>query len=371
MKLAWKKSFIFLFVAFWVVVWAVWQFYYQAKGVKFVQVEKAKQGDIQVYVSGPGQIDSLAVAEVKSKESGSVKSLLIKDGQAVKKGQLLGVIANPDLEESVRQNQIELKFAEYEYKAALEKYQQEQELYKDKVISRQQLEETRISFLKLRDQQLPRLRKEAAAARTKVANLSITAPIDGKVVDIKVKLGSEAGGGSDFCKIVDFTKLIAKIKVDELDIGQVQTGQPVEVRGDTFAPKVLPAQVYFISPEAKRDGRLTTIEVWCRLTDTGGVKLTYGASCEGKIKTGEAKNILTVPQAALIDKDGQANVFIIKKGRATLLPVKTGLKTTQNVEITDGLKAGQEVITGGNLDLKPGDKVRIGKSKTEEDFSLL
>lgn len=224
--------------------------------------------------------------------------------------------------------------------------------------------------MKLRDQQLPKLRKEAAAARTRLANLRISAPIDGKVVDIKVKLGSEAGAGSDFCKIVDFTKLIAKIKVDELDIGQVQTGQKVEVRGDTFAPKVLSAKVHFVSPEAKRDGRLTTIEVWCQL-ETSGVKLTYGASCQGKIKTGEAKNILTVPQAALIDKDGQPNVFVIKKGRAALLPVQTGLKTTQLVEITGGLEPGQEIITGGNLDLRPGDKVRIGKAKTDEDYSLL
>lgn len=371
MKLVWKKGIIVAGIIFWVAVWAVWQFFYQAKGVKFVQAEKAKMGDLEVYVSGIGQIDSLSVAEVKTKESGTVKDILVKDGQTIKKGQLLGVLTNSDLEEAVRQNQIELRFAGYEYKAALEKYKQEQELYQAKVISRQQLDETRISLMKIRDQQLPKMQKDAALARTRLANLRLYAPISGKVVDLKIKLGSEASDGADFCKIVNFDKLTAKVKVDELDIRKVQTGQMAEVRGDTFAPTVLPAKVYFISPEAKRDGRLTTIEVWC-LLESPKIKLTYGASCEAKIKIATAKNILTVPQAALIAKDNQQFVFVIKRGQAELVPVEVGLNTTQTVEVIKGLTAGQEVITGGNLDLKPNDKVRIGAAqRPDEGFGVL
>lgn len=216
------------------------------------------------------------------------------------------------------------------------------------------------------------------------------APYDGIVTNLPVRegetvvMGIQNAPGSTLMTIADMSVITAEVKVDETDIINVKIGQPAEVTIDALPNKVFPGHVTEIGDNAivRSTGVSTSqstgssqeakdFKVVVQL-DNPPANLRPGLSTTAKITTGTANKVLSIPIQALTvrkkselkakDKDaveaaapadpnagGDDNVtgvFVIRKGRAVFVPVKTGLEGTTDVEISNGLNEGDEVITG-------------------------
>jgi HlyD family secretion protein len=238
------------------------------------------------------------------------------------------------------------------------------------------------------------------------------APIDGIVSYIAVRVGENVvpgiqnAEGSFLMTISDMSIVTSEVKVDETDIASVKNGQTADVTVDALPGKTLHGKVTEVGQLAilRSSGQAATeqatantqeardFKVVVTLTDPP-TSLRAGLSCTAKIQTAHSDKVLTVPiQAVAIrtqeeldaaehpgsgvtlaasrpetnaEKKEIQGVFVIRGNKAVFVPVKTGITGTTDIEVTQGLKAGDQIVTGSYSvlrTLKPGATVKIDNS---------
>ncbi|HKT36418.1 MAG TPA: efflux RND transporter periplasmic adaptor subunit [Nitrospira sp.] len=245
------------------------------------------------------------------------------------------------------------------------------------------------------------------------------APINGIVSLIAVRVGENVvpgiqnATGSFLMTISDMSIVTAEVMVDETDITNLRDGQSADVTVDALPGKTFPGTVTEVGDLAilRQSGQAATqqttantqeardFKVVVRLTDPPP-SLRPGLSCTAKIQTAHRGNVLTIPiQAVAVRTQEELNqaehpgsnvtlaataaelnaekkeiqgVFVIRGNKAVFVPVKTGITGTTNIEVTDGLKAGDQIVIGSYQvlrTLKPGATVKIDNSLTKVEGS--
>ena len=229
-----------------------------------------------------------------------------------------------------------------------------------------------------------------------------TAPIDGVVTYIAVRVGENVvmgiqnSPGSYLMTIADMSTVTAEVKVDETDIVNVRPGQDADVTIDAVPGKIFKAKVTEVGTQAvlRTSGLATSqtttgtqeakdFKVVVTLIDPpDNIRVRPGLSTTAKIKTAERKEVLSIPMQALAvrtrkdledaqkeaskkgvtsvtlaaakpsekgadpKKEEIQGVFVIQNGKAVFKPVQTGITGVTEIEITEGLKDGEEIVTG-------------------------
>jgi HlyD family secretion protein len=243
------------------------------------------------------------------------------------------------------------------------------------------------------------------------------APIEGIVSLIAVRVGENVvpgiqnAEGSFLMTISDMSIVTAEVMVDETDITNLSNGQTANVTVDALPGKTLHGVVTEVGDLAilRQSGQAATqqttantqeardFKVVVRLTDPPP-SLRPGLSCTANIQTAHRSNALTVPiQAVAIRTQEELNeaahpgtnvtlaataaelaaekkeiqgVFVVRGNKAIFVPVKTGITGTTNIEVTSGLKAGDQIVTGSYQvlrTLKPGATVKVDNSLTKDE----
>jgi len=246
------------------------------------------------------------------------------------------------------------------------------------------------------------------------------APFDGVITNLPVRegetvvIGIQNSPGSTLMTIADMSVITAEVKVDETDIVNVHLGQPAEVSIDAIPRKVFHGTVSEIGDNAiVRSTGVATSQATSTSEEAKDFKVVVtlndpppdlrpGLSSTAKIMTASRSNVLSIPiqaltvrtpadlapkdsgkgsvQAASVPADASKQkeeiqgVFVIRNKKAEFVPVDTGISGTTDIEITQGLKEGDEVITGSYKvlrTLKPGTSVKIDNStpKKEDESS--
>lgn len=245
------------------------------------------------------------------------------------------------------------------------------------------------------------------------------APISGIVSFIPVRVGENVvpgiqnAEGSFLMTISDMSVVTAEVMVDETDITNLRDGQSSEVTVDALPNTILHGIVTEVGDLAilRQSGQAATqqttantqeardFKVVVRITDAPE-SLRPGLSCTAKIQTAHRANALTIPiQAVAVRTQEELNqaahpganvtlaatadelsaekkeiqgIFVVRGNKAVFVPVKTGITGTTNIEVTDGLKAGDQIVTGSYQvlrTLKPGASIKIDNSVAKEEGS--
>jgi HlyD family secretion protein len=191
-------------------------------------------------------------------------------------------------------------------------------------------------------------------AEEDLRNSTIASPIDGLVLSRDVQVGDAVSSilvlGSQATLLMtlgDVSEVYVLGKVDEADIGKVYLNQPARIVVESFKEKKFDGKVTKISPLGKEKDNVTTFEVRVSIRNPGG-ELKANMSANAEILLEEKKNVLMVPEAALIyDKDRNASVELpdikAEHGRRKL-PVKLGISNGVKTEVLAGLNEKQQVI---------------------------
>jgi HlyD family secretion protein len=239
------------------------------------------------------------------------------------------------------------------------------------------------------------------------------APIDGIVSYIAVRVGENVvpgiqnAEGSFLMTISDMSVVTAEVKVDETDITSLRNGQPADVTVDALPGKTLHGIVTEVGELAilRSSGQAATEQTTANTQEARDFKVVVrltsppeslrpGLSCTAKIQTAHRNNVLTIPIQALsirtqeelnaAEHPGSASVtlaassaqlaaekkeiqgvFVVRNRKAIFVTVKTGITGTTNIEVTDGLKAGDQIVTGSYAvlrTLKPGTTIKVDNS---------
>jgi HlyD family secretion protein len=390
---------------------------------KEVNVQKVTLTDIVETVSATGKIQPEVEVKISSEVSGEIIELPFKEGQEVKKGDLL-VKVNPDLiqsalnraQASYQNFRANLEQAEATLKQAKADYERNKSLFDKGVISKADWDRSIANFETAeagRSSAYYGVQSAAASVNEAKDNLSRTtiyAPMDGTISRLDVELGERVVGtqqmaGTEILRVADLTNMEVEVDVNENDIVKVEIGDSTIVEVDAYLKKEFKGLVTEISNSA--EGILSADQVTNFKVKVRIIEDSYKDLIEGKpenyspfrpgmtatvdIITDKRNNTVNVPISAIVIKTDTTStktkskqqdtpkdsnekfecVFIKNLDIAELRVVKTGIQDDSNIEISSGLQEGEEVIVGPyNLvtkTLKSGDKVEVKKDDNSED----
>jgi len=435
------------------------------KNVVTVQTGKVQRQDLASVVSGSGEIKPKTYVNIGANAYGKITHLYVKEGDHVRKGQLLAQLENVQSSADVSANQASVQAAETDAiaaDAALKTsdadllrakadydrnkldWDRAQSLYKDGLISKSDFDsrqnawatadsglvqaKARVAQAKAQKDSADRHVGMARANLTRVADVlqktTYAAPYDGVVTNLPVRegesvvIGIQNALGSTLLTLADMSIITAEVKVDETDIVNVHLGQPADVTIDAIPRKVFHGTVSEIGDNAivrstgvATSQQTTTSEeakdfkVVVTVTDPPP-DLRPGLSTTAKITTAARSGVLSIPIQALSvrtkaqleqekstpgsvhaaapplmetasknssskdQKQDVQGVFVIRNKKAEFVPVTTGITGTSDIEVLNGLRDGDEVITGSYKvlrTLRSGSSVKIDNSIPKKD----
>ncbi|WP_433835276.1 efflux RND transporter periplasmic adaptor subunit [Flavobacterium anhuiense] len=391
---------------------------------KEVEIATVKASTIVETVSATGKIQPEIEVKISPEVSGEIILLNVKEGQVVKKGDLL-VKINPDLYTSSYNRSLSnlsgskagLTQSEASFKEAKANYERNKTLYDKGVISRSDWDKAIASFevAKATKQNSYYNVQSASAsvneARDNLGRTTIYSPADGTISVLNVELGERVLGtqqmaGTELLRVANLNNMEVEVDVNENDIVKIKIGDEANVEVDAYLKKKFKGVVTSISNSASTtltSDQVTNFKVKVRI-----VKDSYQDLLEGKpstyspfrpgmtatvdIITTTKNNVLAVPISSVVVKsdttavkdfkvddpnedkkaapksDKKFECVFVKVGdKAKIRVIKTGIQDDTNIEVMSGLKSGDVVITGPyttvSKELNSGDKVKLKKAE--------
>ncbi|MDP2883130.1 MAG: efflux RND transporter periplasmic adaptor subunit [Azonexus sp.] len=304
-----------------------------------VEVARVVASDFADDVAAVGTLKSNESVVLRPEVAGRVAAIGFRDGAIVAKGTVL-VVFDAAIQDA------ELLQARANLALAKSSYERNVELVGKKFLSQQALDNS-AATLKV---------QEAAVqlAEAKAARMRIKAPFTGMVGLRNVSVGDYLKDGQDLINIEDVATLRVDFKLPENYLGRISKGQSVEVVTDALPGERFKAVLDAIDPLVDQNGR--SISARARLDNAKG-KLRPGMFVRVRLLFGERKGVLMVSEQAIVP-GGQPAVFKVADGKASLVKVKLGVRRAAQVEVVEGLAAGDLVVTAGQLKLREGAAVR-------------
>ena len=306
-----------------------------------VEVADAKQSASVTEILAVGSLMSDESVEVTSEAAGRVEEILFEEGHQVKAGDVL-----VKLDESLMQ--AELKDAEARLELAEATYERNRSLQKTGAVAKQAFEEARTN--------LDVARAAVELARARSAMMQVKAPFDGVLGFRTVSAGAYVTAGSKLVNLEKIDELKVAFSVPEVFLTQVSPGQTVEVTVDARPGETYEGTVYAINPQVDVNGR--ALQVRARLNNTD-LKLRPGLLARVIVKGQDEKQVVTVPESAIVPRGGETLVYRLENGKAVETLVTIGRRRNGQVEILEGLTANAQVVTAGQSRLKNGSEVEI------------
>lgn len=436
--------------------------YQSHKNVVTVQTGKVQREDLSSIVSASGEIKPKVYANIGANAFGKIIKLYVKEGDRVKRGQVLAQLENVQSSADLAGARAGLEASETDSQAAeaglntsladldraksdVEKarldWTRSQSLYKDALIAKSDYDSQKATW-QAAEAGLVQAQAKVAQARAQkesadrhinqnratlthasdvLQKTTYKAPYDGIITNVPVRegetvvMGIQNSPGSVLMTIANLSVITAEVQVDETDIVSVQMGQPAEVSIDAIPKQTFQAIVTEIGDNAiVRSTGVSTSQQTTASQEAKDFKVVVtlqdpppnirpGLSATAKIVTAKRAHALAVPIQAVTlrkhsdlqpqtrdsesvqasapqsdaskeDKEEIQGVFVLRNRKAEFVPVETGIAGATDIEVLNGPKEGDEIITGSYKvlrTLRPGASVKVDNSapKKEEETS--
>lgn len=395
--------------------------------VETVQMALVRREDITSRVRAPGKIEAKTRVQVSADIMGRIVKLLVKEGDRVRRGQLMLQLDDTQYRSAYSQARAAAAAAQARQREAQTtlrineaNFSRQRTLYEQKLLSQAEWEQAQSANESARvaaataSEDAVRAKAALDAAADNLSKTSFKAPFDGVVSALNVEqgenviMGTMNNVGTQILTVSDLSRMLVRADVDETDIVDLRLGQKVKISVDAVPDTTFSGTVTEIGNTAKRsitstvEGQ-TDFEVKV-VFDDNVPQVRPGMTADVNIDTGTHANTLAVPIQAVVvrtqreldraaRKPGErpkraravtvsadddtvgkrdaeiTGVFVVRDGVARFLPVRTGLASETMIEVFGDLKEGDTVISGpykALRDLKPSGKVKkdsAGKEK--------
>lgn len=306
-----------------------------------VVVAVVQQKDLPQTVYAIGSIYSKQTVTISPQINGQIKNILFKNGQAVTAGQLLYEIDDQLYQAKYAAAKADLELSRITYQRNLA-------LIKRRMISKQAFDQTLAIY--------QRNQANLQASQVQLAETKITAPFSGLISASQVSVGQFVQVGDVLVNLVDNLHLVIHYSIPEDYLNQVKLGQAAQITSSAVPNKTFNATVNFVSPTI--DPQTRTLPVWAELLNTEAL-LAPGLFVNVQQQVGVIAKAILIPQAALMPTVEGDDVFIIKNKQAYKKSVITGNTVDNQVVITQGLQANEQVVIAGQEKLANGSQVTV------------
>ncbi len=325
-----------------------------------VTLAKAEEGEISESVFANGRIQPADETELYTNVDGKVKEVFVKVGDTVARGD---VVMSYDTSDWERQIELERNRIEIEKLQRQIDRKRNYDAAKQGEKDAEQILALESDAQKLHELQIRGTENTIAQLREKIAQSVVKADSDGVVTKLNVTEGQTVPSGFMAAVFADVSSLKVSAALNELDAGKVQAGMKAIVTGDAFDDR-LDGELTYIAPEAAPAGpESQDFQVGIEVTlAKGDLDIIPGLAAMIEFVLPGEKRVL-VPIDAVVYRNQEAFVYKAEDGKAVQVAVKTGKDNGERVEILEGLKAGEEVISPLPEGLRDGKKVKAAQSE--------
>jgi len=377
--------------------------------ITLVQVEKVQKRTITQIVTATGKIQPEVQVKISPEVSGEIVTLPVKEGQRVKKGDLLMKI-KPDVYVAQRdQTSAGLLRAKADLVKSELEFKRVESLYAKGLVSESEWVQSRATF-EASKANYAQAKASLDQAEENLRKTTVSSPMDGIVSQLNSELGERVLGtaqfqGTEVMTIADLSRMEGQVDVSENDVVLVSIGDTSRIAVDAFPDRKVNAVVYEIANTAKSKGlgtqeEVTNFTVKMRVLDKD-INLRPGMSMTADIETETKHDVLTVPIQSVTtrmpkmeqkgpqgeqppqqqastgttsvrtrsDNRPKEIVFVVDNGVVKAVSVKRGISNDTHVEILEGATEGMDVVSGSykaiNRELEDGTKVRVEEPKKQ------
>jgi HlyD family secretion protein len=379
-----------------------------------VQIAPVQKTTIRQTVKTEAILFHLQQAAIVPKISAPVQKFYVKRGSKVRKGQLLAVLENRDLAaaaedtrgvyaqaqasyetttaaslpEEIQKAKLDALAAKQSLDAEEKVYQSRQDLFAQGALPRKELDASRVSYTQARNTydiaqrhldallaigrqqelksaagQLQSAKGKFMVAEAQLSYSEIRSPIDGAVTDRPLFAGEMTTAGTPVITVMDISQIIAKAHIAQAQAELLKAGDAATLTVPGVDDPVN-GKVTLISPAL--DPNSTTVEVWVEAANPKQ-SLKPGTSVQLSMLAKAVPDALVIPASALLTAaDGSTAVMVASPdGRAHQKPVRVGIRQGDQVQVTDGLQAGNQVVSVGAYGLPDNTKIKVEASSAK------
>lgn len=308
-----------------------------------VKTAVAKEQSLEVSIVKTGYIAPFREVKAIATANGTLQQVRFNLGDQVYKGQVLAVIDTRALALDL-QNAMS---AATKLEKDLEVYT---ELLKGKAATQDKVNEVRQNYLDAVNK-VDQLRKE-------VADADIKAPNEGIVSAKPLEQGVWITAGTEVVTIVDLSKAKVRVNLTESEVYQVTKGQSIKITADVYPGKIFHGTVTFISPQSDE---VHNYLVEAEVDHTQQSLLRSGTFVQVDFSKMTDKQVLLIPREALTQSTKSAAVYVVENNIAHWRDIQTGQQSGSMIQVTNGLRAGEQLVVSGQINLKEGSPVSISK----------
>ena len=271
--------------------------------------------------------------KISTETPGVVSKVYVSEGSFVKAGQILAVV------KSDKQN-VGVSNAQAVFNNAKAEVARFESAYATGGVTKQQLDNIKL--------QLVNAKNNLENAKITASDVNITASFSGIVNKKNIEPGSYVNPGQEVFEIVNVSTLKLRVNVDEKNVGSLKIGQAVKVESPVLAGKSFTGKITFIAPKA--DASLN-FPVDLEIQNNPDNELRAGMYGNAYFGDSQMANVLVVSRNAFVGSVSSNEVYVYRDGKAYLTKVTIGRTYGDFVEVTSGLKAGEQVIVSGQINL--------------------
>lgn len=384
-------------------------FFKKDKNVIETKATEVKRGEIKSFISASGKVISENTVKISSKMGGKIIFLSKKEGDFVKKGELIAMIDDSELRMQLKQQEANMELAkakynqikkgareqeievirqtylsaEYNLEEADKNLKRIEELYRENFATLQQLENAKLQR-QIAESQLTQAKEQLKLVKTKtteddikiseaqikqqeagmelintqINNTLIYSPISGKVMQKFINEGEIIPPSAPILSVANMKTLVIEVNIDESEVEKIKEGNKVKITLDAYPDKHFEGEVYYISDESFDVIKEVGITFPCRVRLFNNALFRIGMTANVEILTEVKKNILYISSDGILEENAKNFVYVIIENKAIKRKVKIGVSNEDLTEIKDGLSGG-EIIALTNLEkLKEGSKVK-------------
>jgi len=322
-----------------------------------VETLKVTPRSIIYTVSAVGSLKTSENVIISPKKAGIIEKILVKEGDRVKKGQVLVQLDDVGARLEIERAEAKLQEAEALVENNRNTITRYQKLFETMVIPQQTYDDLLLK-IKVDEAKFALAKAELNLARQNLLDHRIVSPIEG-VINLKIaSLGEHVNVApkDEILTIVQMDPLELEFYVPENWVGKIRLGTNVQFMVKAFSEEKFSATLQFISPTADPSTRNVKMKA---IVQNPQYRLKPGFFAEVTVQTGNNPTALVVPESALFSQGGKFFAFVVQNGVAHLKEVETGLRFEGKVEILKGIEKGEQVVTAGHEQLSDGTKVKI------------
>ncbi len=322
-----------------------------------VQVQPAEKKSLRQFIETIGTLNPYEEVIVSAEVEGVLKEVTVDEGTAVIKGTPLATVDDTDYSLEVQKAEAALKQAEASLANTRLEYQRKEKIYKEQLITQQQFDDvsTRLS---LSEADAEKAKAALSLAKQKLTKTKIYSPLSGSVKEKKVSAGDYIRNGTNLFVIIQSNPIKLNFTVSEKDAGKLMKGQDVIFKADAFPDKEFKGKVNIIYPSLEEKTRTLQVEA---VVPNPNAMLKPGLFTHVRLYTGAEKGTVLVPAVSLLYEGEMIKVFVVEGEYAKERTVKSGRKHEDMIEITEGIKEGEQVVVAGQQNLSEGVKVNVAR----------